>query len=623
MRRMLNAWADDARWMMWVGVGFVLMLAMLVVADAAWAQVVFRNGRWVDERSLRGQLDPAVYLALMRFALVAAATGIGFAIGWFLSPQGRDARLAVLLFIGLLGLGLVAFNQGPLGWSVATLLAVIGFAWGLGRWLGHAIGSLLEMPTTFGSAQWAEASHMSEKDLFGEDGIVLGSAFDGQVQSKFAYKGDRHVLTVAPTRSGKGVSHIVPNLLTYQGSVLVIDPKGENAMITAQKRIALGQEVHLVDPWDIAATKSGLTPARFNPLDWIKADDPEATENAMILADALVQSAPKGEAFWIEESKALLQGIIPLVALDETYEGRRDLGTVRDVLLLTGEELTAVFTYMAHSDHSLIRSTGARCLQKEEKLMASVMASAQAETHMLDSHRLRESLSASDFAFEDLKKRNMSVFLILPADRLNAFNRFLRLMVQQAITVTARNIADKPAKPVLFILDEMPALGRLAMVEQAYGLMAGFGMQIWGITQDLCQLRRVYGEDYESFIANSGAVAYFGSPDKRTTEYFSALCGQTTVWNFSTAVATAFSRTFGKSSSSSESNTNTDNRAAAQRKLAYPDELMRMPLDMQLVLIEGTNPIMAHKTRWFEDPDLKAKGVNLRITDVRSQKSED
>lgn len=606
MRRIVDARAGEARLVMLVWVGLALTLALVLVADAAWAQTVFRDGRWVEARSYQA------HIAFMRMLVIGGASCAGFMIGWFFSPSGSEARLTVFLLTGVVAVFIVLFNDGLLGWGTTTALALIGFAWGLGYWLGKALGSLMELPTTFGSAKWADAAHMVEKDLFGEDGIVLGSAFDGEGYSKFAYKGDRHVLSVAPTRSGKGVSHIVPNLLTYQGSVLVIDPKGENAMITAHERIAMGQKVHLVDPWDIAATKSGLTPARFNPLDWIEADDPEATENAMILADALVQSAPKGEAFWIEEAKALLQGIILLVALDETYEGRRNLGTVRDVLLLTGEELTAVFTYMAHSDHSLIRSTGARCLQKEEKLMASVMASAQAETHMLDSHRLRDSLSASDFAFEDLKKTNMSVFLILPADRLNTFNRFLRLMVQQAITVTARNIADKPASPVLFILDEMPALGRLAMVEQAYGLMAGFGMQIWGITQDLCQLRRVYGEDYESFIANSGAVAYFGSPDKRTTEYFSALCGQTTVWNFSTAMATAFSRTFGQSPSSGESNTNTDTRAAAQRKLAYPDELMRMPLDRQLVLIEGTNPIMAQKIRWFEDPDLKTKGVNLR-----------
>ena len=150
------------------------------------------------------------------------------------------------------------------------------------------------------------------------------------------------------------------------------------------------------------------------------------------------------------------------------------------------------------------------------------------------------------------------------------------------------------------------------MVEQAYGLMAGFGMQIWGIAQDLCQMRRIYGEDHETFIANSGAVAYFGSPDKTSADYFSALCGETTVWNFSSAVASAFSFSSGQGGGSQgSSSTDTDTRAAAQRKLVYPDELRRMDNDLQLVLIENARPIIADKHRWFEDPDLASKGVNI------------
>ena len=120
-----------------------------------------------------------------------------------------------------------------------------------------------------------------------------------------------------------------------------------------------------------------------------------------------------------------------------------------------------------------------------------------------------------------------------------------------------------------------------------------------------------YGQDYESFIANAGVVAYFGSPDKTSAEYFSDMCGVTTVWNVSTAIAKAFGWTSGSGGgSSSDSTTNTDNRAAAQRKLAYPDELMRLRQDQQLILIENTNPIMAKKLRWYEDEAMAAKGMN-------------
>ncbi|WP_299963009.1 type IV secretory system conjugative DNA transfer family protein [uncultured Roseobacter sp.] len=534
-------------------------------ADGAMAQSFFHDP-FADQYH-RG-FD--VEMMMSRLITMAVAIGSGFALGWICSPQAQAFRRLVAVMGVALVVGFAVLDHSVFGLGAAWFVSVTGFGMALGYWAAGLLQSFFDLPTTFGSSQWATIDHMQEKDLFGDDGIILGSVIDGAVEKVFSYKGDRHLLTSAPTRSGKGVSHIIVNLLSYTGSMLVIDPKGENARITAQARREMGQEVHCVDPWHI----SGEEVSRFNPLDWIELGDVDATENAMLLADALVQKSNHSDAFWTEEAKAFLQGLILLVAFDEAYTGRRHLGTVRDLLLLGGDEMEKLFQQMANSPHHIIASTGARSLQKEPKLMASVLASAQAETHMLDSARLRESLSASDFTFEDLKKKPMTIFLILPSDRLNAFGRFLRLMVQQAITENARNIEDMPEKPVLFILDEMPALGRLTMVEQAYGLMAGFGIQLWGITQDLCQLRKVYGQDYESFIGNSGAVAYFGSPDKTSAEYFSTMCGVTTVWNFSSAVSNAFTSAW-KSTSTTE--TETENRALTQRKLAFPDELMRLP----------------------------------------------
>lgn len=590
----------------------VMMAATTLIAtvgDAAYAQNLF-GGNGYNSYQAQYYFE----MTLARIAMMVVSVGTGFAIGWFLSPHAKELRRIILIGLGCLALATAVLNNGVLGWGTAWLISFMGFFVALGYWVGRGVKAMLQTPTTFGSSQWADVDHMIDQDLFGSDGIILGSVpvedpIGQAVQQVFSYKGDRHLLTSAPTRSGKGVSHIIVNLLNYNGSVLVIDPKGENAMITAKAREEMGQQVYAVDPWHV----SGLPVARFNPLDWLELGDVDAVENAMLLADALVQKENHGDSFWAEEAKALLQGLILYVAFDAEFEGRRHLGTMRDLLLLSGDDLTALFQKMAKSPHQIVRSTGARSLQKEPKLMANVLASAQAETHMLDSERLRESLSASDFKFEDLKKTPMTIYLILPADRLGAFGRFLRLLVQQAITVNARNIEDKPLKPVLFILDEMPALGRLTMVEQAYGLMAGFGIQLWGITQDLCQLRKVYGEDYESFIGNSGVVAYFGSPDKTSADYFSDLCGVTTVWNFSSAVATALSSSSGGSGggSSSRSTTSTDTRAATQRKLAYPDELMRLDQTQQLILIENTNPIMATKIKWFEVPELAARGVNL------------
>lgn len=547
-------------------------------------------------------------LTVLRIIIMLLSVGAGFLIGWFFSPQAKNIRFKIFLALAVIITALAIFNNGALGWSSATLVSLVGFVAGIFYFLKERFAGFTEPPTTFGSSRWANAKDLEESKIFDEGGIRLGTVqVDGQ-SKPISYNSDRHLLTVAPTRSGKGTTQIIPNLLTYQGSVVVIDPKGENALITAKARQNMGQDILIVDPWNIAAVE-GIPSAKFNPLDWLQLSDVDITENAMLLADALVVGENHSDSFWTEEAKALLQGFILYVATDSQEKGKRHLGRVRDLLLLDSEGMNKHLQRMSKSGHHIVSSTGARSIQKDPKLLSNVLASAQAQTHFLDSSRLRESLSVSDFKFEDLKSKKMTIYLVLPADRLNTFGRWLRLLIQQAITVNARNIAEKPEKPVLFILDEFSALGRLSMVEQAYGLMAGFGLQIWGIVQDFNQLERIYDKGWQSFVSNSGMINYFGSSDKMTSEYFSSLCGETTVWNISTAISKAFSSAVGSNSSSE---TTSDTTSATQRKLAYPDELMRIQSHKQIVFIENTYPIKAHKTAWFDDEELKSKGVNLQ-----------
>lgn len=551
-----------------------------------------------------------------RILFMFAGVGSGFLFGWSLSAHANQFRRYVF-WGGSAICALIAASSGQsLGLSLTWLIAIVGFFVGAGLWTGNMISRLSETPNTFGSTRWANVEDLENNGIYGKEGFRLGKARnrDGEAEV-ISYKGDRHLLTVAPTRAGKGTTQIVPNLLTYEGSALVIDPKGENAAITAARRHQMGQEVHIVDPWGVTQIDD-LVLATFNPLDWLDKSDVDLTENAMILADALVESDGEKDRFWDEEAKALLQGIILYVVTDPVEDGQRHLGRVRDLLLQDGELLTKFFKHMLKSDNALVAGTGARCIQKDEKLLANVFATAQAHTHFLDSKRIRQNLSTSSFKFEDLKTSKMTIYLVLPADRLSTFGRWFRLLVQQALTVNARNISEKPEKPVLFLLDEFAALGRLSMVEQAYGLMAGFGIQLWGIIQDLNQLERIYGASWQSFIANAGMINYFGSTDYKTAEYFSNLCGEQTVWSFSTALA----RTAGSSSgagggTSSYSETETDTHSAAQRKLIYPDELMRLDKRSQLIFIDNVHPIRADKVSWRDDDELKDLGVDLYASD--------
>ncbi len=530
--------------------------------------------------------------------------------------------VVLMMLFGLLG-------PYPIADGVNGLTCLILFLSALAFGICLGIKKILETkkaspPTSFGSAKWATRDYLTERGLFTETGFALGSFADKNRTSRLRYNGARHLLTVAPTRSGKGVSSIVPNLLTHGGSALIVDPKGENALITAQHRGAgLNQSVILLDPWDIAASRLGVAPGHFNPLDWIVAEDPDATENAFLLADALVLSEAKSDdPFWDEESKALLAGVILYVATTEEEAETRHLGRVRDILTLDDDGLKEVLTKMFLHSNPVVSSTGMRTAAKDPKLRSLVLAAVQAHTHFLESPRIRASLATSDFKFEDLKSEAMTIYLILPADRLQTFNRWLRLLIQQAIMVNARNITEKPEVAILFLLDEMPALGRLPSIEQAYGLMAGFGMQLWGIVQDLSQLARVYGETgWQTFISNSGVIQYFGSRDKMTAEYFSSLCGVTTIeiHNLSWAINKAISFARGSSSTESSSWTRSHGTSEAQRQLAYPDELMVLKGNQQVIFVENLDPIPAEKLIWYQDATLSQLGINLHLPAVSSK----
>jgi type IV secretion system protein VirD4 len=541
---------------------------------------------------------------------------LGACVGAFASERAKPFRR---------WLGWVALGLSILGSFLTSsfLSGVLGFiAGGIAAYMALRITKVkLEgtapkpKSTTFGSAEWADLAHLQEHHLIGKAGFSLGAFDDKGHKVPLQYTGDRHLMTIAPTRTGKGVSAIIPNLLTYTGSVVVIDPKGENAMITADRRgkgaagiPGLGQRVFVVDPWEV----TGIQPARFNPLTWLRADDRDVAENAMMLADSIIVGNSK-DPFWDEEAKALLMGLLLYVATDEEEADNRTLGRVRDITVLPEDEFNALLLHMGDSENSIIRSTAARTSAKDGQLLSNVMASLQSHTHFLDSPRIRESLSASDFSFGDLKAGNMSVYLVLPADRIGAFGRWLRLLIQQALTVNARNVDQQPKKPILFVLDEMAALGKLSKVEEAFGLMAGFGMQLWGIVQDLSQLERIYGPSWQTFIGNSGVLQYFGSRDEKTAEYFSKLCGMQTVEKQS--LGSSISNVIrGHGSDSQGQSTSTD---TTQRPLMFADELMMMREGKQIVLMENFNVIPAYKVPWFENPELARLGHNLH-TETRS-----
>ncbi|SSC64765.1 unnamed protein product [Ciceribacter selenitireducens ATCC BAA-1503] len=376
---------------------------------------------------------------------------------------------------------------------------------------------------THGSARFATDKETAALARTGS-GLLIGR--DPKSRKLLRYDGPAHLLTMAPTRTGKGVGTIIPNLLTADRSVICIDPKGENARIAGRARRQFGP-VHVLDPF--GATAEPL--AAFNPLDQLDPNSLDVAEDASTLADALVFDEPgmAGEAHWNDEAKALISGMILHIVAHEPAS-RRSLITLRENLTLAPEGFAGLLKDMQDSTAAggLVARAANRHLGKSDREAAGVLSAAQRHTHFLDSPRMARVLGRSDFRFADLKSRNATVFLVLPPDRLSTYSRWLRLLVTQSLLEMART-PDKPAVPVLYLLDEFAALGHLAPVERAMGLMAGYGVQLWPILQDVHQLRATYGQRAGTFLSNAGVLQIFGVNDHESARLVSDLLGQETV----------------------------------------------------------------------------------------------
>lgn len=469
--------------------------------------------------------------------------------------------------------------------------------------------------TDHGSARWMNSNEAQEAGLIGTGGLILGYMRMGEDwHDPIHYTGEQHLITVAPNRTGKGTCAIIPNLLNYRGGVFVIDPKGENAIVTAISRRRMGQSVHILDPWGIAVDRLRhdcnidwdgdddpllFKRASFNPLDMLKADSPDLTDDAQMIADALIVSEGGELSHWSTEAKAGLAGFIMHVVTAPDEEGNRHLPRVRDILSLPPAELLDLIERMAKSDVPAVRGAANRMMQKTEKELQSVMSTASANTHFLDSNALRASLTHSSFDFGQLKDNDkpLSVYLVLPADRLDTHGRWLRLLVSMALTAVSRR-KGKPKLSALFILDEFAALGRLGKVEQAFGLMAGFGMRIWAILQDLSQLQDLYQKRWQTFLANAGVFQVFGANDLLTAEYVSRLLGRETLVRISNE--THAIRKGGFMQMPSPNYIGANDRQTA-RELMTPDEVMKMKEYQQIISLSGLPPIQGQKWPYYRN----------------------
>lgn len=518
-----------------------------------------------------------------------------------------------LFFIGVaLGvalIGLLSLHVYDDVYSIPVSLIVLCF-------LGPIMLNLMAAPAlvrgekrkanedVFGSAKWGSRSDMIKGGhLFRSLNKKPPTVALGRVAPDTALNRDPrfwhmgHILTCAPTGAGKGVGAVIPNLLDYEGSVFVLDIKGENYAVTSgYRREQLGHTIIKIDPFGVVPDGAS---ARYNVLDWLHTYPDELIPDSEMVADMLVAEdtgKSGGESsHWEETAKDLLRGLIAYASLSS----ENSLAEVRRILTLPQEELETEVLTMQSSPYSVVARSASAFLAKADRERATVHSTALRHTQFLDDSRIEYALSNSTFNVADIKRTPMTVYLILPPEKVEAYKRFVRLFFGLFLTAITR-IKEKPDAPVLFFLDEFAQLGRLRQIEDSISLVRGYGAFFWIFLQDLSQLKAVYPK-WQTFLANS-AKQFFAVSDYDTARYISEYMGERTVAYFTDnetedAHAPLRSRKEGRS------------EALKGRRLMTPDEVMNTP--ETILLMRGELPYKVWKLNYYSDREYRSRpGLN-------------
>lgn len=435
------------------------------------------------------------------------------------------------------------------------------------------------------------------------------------------YHGPSHILTMAPTRSGKGVGAVVPTLLRYPGSVVAMDIKGENFHVTHEQRMKDGGEVFVLDPFRVTGEEHSLH-AFANPLDTIDTRGAGATralDDCKTLAEMLVAEEGKENKHFSDEGRSLLACFM-LYVCDEHHSQRheRTLMKVRELLTLPAEKFTERLKQMSFSNNPLVQRGVARLLQKEERERTAVISTAQRGIDFLDSIPMANVLVPPPGGLEGdgetarprqvdlslLKSETpMTIYIVIPPEALKTHAAWIRMMVACINNMITR-LPGRPTHRILMLLDEFAQLGHIRPVVEGISLVGGYGVLFWIIIQDLAQLKGLYKDNWETLFANCDVKQCFGTNDWSTADLLSKMTGETTV--FTEGGSSGKGRSYGKSSGHS---TNYGESVSEKgRRLVMPDEVMRLPTSKQLLFVKGSAPLLVNKINYLTDPDFRHSG---------------
>lgn len=553
---------------------------------------------------------------MLRLLVLAAVVAAGVVATVQRSWKPYVPGVAVSIALALLSLGPLYAPFAGLAWAVrlaqqpafaalATHAALAGGATGgvtfLTGWMLLPQAPAREPSGAFGTAQFGDPAPLKTAQ-----GPIIGRA-GGEL---LRYPGDGHLITFSPTGGGKGIGAVLPNCLTYPGSLVVTDPKGENAAVAARARREMGQQVAWLDPWKVLDAVDGPVGGDgFNPLDFIEASSLDASDDAWLIAEQLVPPSYAGadEGHWLDQARAFLAGLVLHIATTvPPSDENRSLPYVRHCVCLPDQGFNDLLAAMAQNpaaDGSVARTATLfkRIMDRSEKEFGSIMSTVARHTWFLDSPRIRTAMARSTFDMDALKAGRLSLFVTVPPHRLDTYGAWLRVNLACAIAATSR-VVGRPEHKVLLIFDEAGNAGTLPELPRTVTLSRGAGLTVWAIFQDISQPKALYNTRWATFFANADVLQAFGTNDHETATLLSSMAGEETIVVESANASQSRNRGGrGGAGSSRGAGVTASERG---RKLLMPDEVRRLDSARQLVFLRGRDPLLVDRVSYLKDREF-------------------
>jgi type IV secretion system protein VirD4 len=529
----------------------------------------------------------AVYLAGVVFLLLNRADPRQAYFGsiahyWTLYADDARLRKKLQLSIGLSGAGLLLVVPAGL------------------------IAAARSRRPLHGDARFATPSEVKLAGLYGgaaqQPAILIG-----RHRGRFlALPGQLSVMLSAPTRSGKGVGVVIPNLLNWPDSVVVLDIKGENYDITAGYRAAHGHGVYAFSPFDEAARSH-----RWNPLSAVRLSPLHRVGDLLTIGQSFFPNDGSGtssEAFFNDQARNLFLGL-GLVLL-ETPALPRTIGEMLRQSSGRGrtlkDHLTTLMARRREDGEPFSDECGdalQRLLSNSENTLSSVVATFNAPLTIFADAVVDAATSADDFQLADVRRCRMSIYVRVPPNRLANARPLLNLFFSQLVSLNTQHLPEQDASlkvQCLLINDEFTALGRVGVITSAAAFLAGYNLRLLTVVQAMSQLDAVYGDkEARTFATNHGLQILYAPREQRDADEYSAMLGHFT----ERATSRGRTRSLGGHGHSSISRNDSDQR----RALLLPQEFKELGSDRLVVIFENCKPILGEKIRYHRDKAFRPR----------------